>query len=178
MPDSFPTLHTDRLTLRPFTVDDAPDLHATVYGDADVTRFLPGGAPRPLERVIETVRYFVEHWTQHGFGGFAVIDTRNDTLIGQCGLNVLAPDGAVELFYAIGRDYWGQGITAEAARAVTAWGFGTVGLARIIALVDADNHTSQRVAQKIGMTFAGRTDHYYNAELNLYVQDAPAASGG
>ena len=178
MSDSRPTLRTDRLILRPFTLADAPDLHAVVYGNADVTRFLPGGAPRPPERVLETVRYFVEHWTQHGFGGFAVIDAASGAFIGQCGLNVLPPDGAVELFYAIGRAYWGQGITAEAARAVNAWGLDMLKLARIIALVDADNHASQRVALKIGMTFAGRTDRYYNADLNLYVLDAPAARGG
>lgn len=33
-----PTIETDRLTLRPFTLDDAQALHAAVYGSDEADR--------------------------------------------------------------------------------------------------------------------------------------------
>ena len=62
-----------------------------------------------------------------------------------------------ELGYWIGVPYWGRGFATEAAGAVAALGFESLGLHRIFAHVHAGNIASQRVLEKIGMRHEGRS---------------------
>jgi ribosomal-protein-alanine N-acetyltransferase len=58
--------------------------------------------------------------------------------------------------YWIGKTYWGRGYGTEAARAVLAYGFDTLGLNRIYAHCLTRNPPSARVLRKIGMAPEGR----------------------
>ncbi|MBX3064699.1 MAG: GNAT family N-acetyltransferase [Anaerolineae bacterium] len=161
-------LTTERLTLRPFTLDDLQDHHRAVFKDPDVMRYLPGGAPRTIDQSKKSTEYFVKHWAEHGYGLFAVIHRADDRLIGHCGLNVLKEDGSVEIAYAIAKPYWGQGLTTEASQAVVDHGFDVLKIAQIIGLAVPTNIASRRVMEKIGMKFQGITRDYYNMEFALY----------
>lgn len=55
----------------------------------------------------------------------------------------------------IGRRYWGNGYTAEAAKAVIAFLFDEVGANRIAARHDTNNPNSGKVMQKAGMKYEG-----------------------
>jgi RimJ/RimL family protein N-acetyltransferase len=59
----------------------------------------------------------------------------------------------VEVAYTIARRYWGQGFATEAAQAILNYGFQNLDLTRLICLPDPENVASQKVAEKIGMTF-------------------------
>ena len=50
----------------------------------------------------------------------------------------------------MGKPFWGQGIATAAAKAVTAYGFETLGLIRIFAKVKISNGASARVLEKVG----------------------------
>src|SRR5207248_1777762 len=56
-----------------------------------------------------------------------------------------------ELGYMLGRDSWGRGIAAEAARLLLDFAFGELGLHRVFAVVDEDNPASIRVVEKLGL---------------------------
>jgi ribosomal-protein-alanine N-acetyltransferase len=166
-----PTIETERLILRLLTPDDLETYHAAVAGDPDVMRYLPGGVPRPIERTAQSITAFALTWQDIGISGLGVVLKAENRVIGQCGLWRL-PDGeTVEIFYAIGKAYWGQGLVTEAARAMLAYGFNDAGLEQIIALAWPDNKASQRVMQKLGMTHRGTTDRFYNDTLVLYTLD-------
>ena len=162
-------IETARLRLRPFTVDDLDALHAAVYGDAEVTRYLPGGAPWPREKVQKLIAFYVKHWEEHGFGPWAVIHRADSRFIGEAGLNTVPKTDPpeVEVLYAYARAYWGRGIATESASASLRYGFEEAGLERIIALAFPENIASQRVMQKIGMTHEG-LQYYYDADLETY----------
>jgi RimJ/RimL family protein N-acetyltransferase len=163
-----PTIETARLIMRPFVPDDVDTYHTYIYSDPDVTRYLPGGKPRPKERTQATLDFAIEHGEKHGFTLWALIRKADQQFIGHCGL-VYAPDSSdVELAYAIGKAFWGQGYTSEAAHASLRYGFETVGLDEIIALAYPENIASQRVMQKCGMTYEGLTDQYRNLTGVLY----------
>lgn len=166
-----PTIETERLILRLLTPDDLETYHAAVAGDPDVMRYLPGGVPRPIERTAQSIAGFAQAWQDIGVSGLGVVVKADNRVIGQCGLWRL-PDGeTVEVFYAIGKAYWGQGLVTEAARAMLAYGFTEARLDRIIALAWPDNTASQRVMQKLGMKHEGTTTQFYDDELVLYALD-------
>jgi RimJ/RimL family protein N-acetyltransferase len=49
----------------------------------------------------------------------------------------------------------GKGYGTDAARTICAWGFGALGLARIVWRAHVGNDASRRVAEKAGFTFEG-----------------------
>lgn len=148
-------LETARLQLRPFVPSDAPAL-AALYADPEVTRFLPGGPFAPdaaPQRSQRSLAHFAAHWTQHGWGVWAVVDKVDGGLIGQCGLNHL-PDGSdVEILYALAREHWRRGLATEAGRAALHHGFGSIGLERIVAVTRPEHGASRRVMEHLGMTY-------------------------
>jgi len=82
----------------------------------------------------------------------AVVLRDEHTLVGRCGLKVAdveQREGA--LWYILNPAYWGRGIIPEAARALLGFGFGELGLHRIIVDCDPANTASIRVAEKLGM---------------------------
>lgn len=61
-----------------------------------------------------------------------------------------------EIGYWLGEEFWGQGIVADAVRAVTAWAFDNFDLHRIYAGVLEWNPASMRVLEKAGYQFEAR----------------------
>jgi RimJ/RimL family protein N-acetyltransferase len=140
-----PEIETARLRLRLFRLDDLDDYYTAIRRDPDVMRFLPGGQPQSRERTEQVIGKSIDYWQDHDFGGFAVIHKADGKLIGQCGLHVIPGQTDVELFYALAKPYWGQGLAAEAGHACLRYGFETVGLARIVAVFAPGNMRSERV---------------------------------
>lgn len=144
-------IETERLLLRPFTLDDAGELHAA-SGDPASLRF-GGDWPRP-ETVEDTQRYLdrvVAGQQARGFALWAVIEKATSELVGDCGL--FPADGVgpeVELAYGLRRDRWERGYATEAASACVRVGFDELGLERIVADVDPGNARSIRVLEKLG----------------------------
>src|SRR4029450_6216777 len=54
----------------------------------------------------------------------------------------------------LGRPYWGRGFAFEAVKAVLAHAFNTLNWERAMSLIDAQNHRSIRLAQRLGERFA------------------------
>jgi [ribosomal protein S5]-alanine N-acetyltransferase len=67
--------------------------------------------------------------------------------------------GEVDLGYRLMAAYWGQGLATEASRACVNHGFQTLGLKRIIGLVDPENIRSVRVLEKSGLIFERMIDY-------------------
>ncbi len=161
-------IETPRLILRKFTLEDLDTYHEQIYGDAEVTRYLPGGQPRPKEHSEMVLNYFIDHDREHGFSPWAVIDRVSGQLLGHCGLIHVLDEPEVEIIYALGKSTWGKGLATEAASACLDHAYNHLDMDEIIALAYPENTASQRVMQKLGMQDEGATDLFYNAELALY----------
>ncbi|MDY7109802.1 MAG: GNAT family N-acetyltransferase [Planctomycetota bacterium] len=150
-----PSIETDRLILRPFTVDDAPDVQR-LAGDravADTTLLIPHPYPDGLaEDWITTHRPVF----QAGEGAVFAITRRDDgALVGAIGLSITPAHQRAEMGYWVGRPYWNQGYATEAAAAALDYGFHTLRLNRVHAHHFARNPASGRVLEKIGMKAEG-----------------------
>jgi RimJ/RimL family protein N-acetyltransferase len=62
---------------------------------------------------------------------------------------------SAEIGYWLGEEYWNRGIATEAVKAVTEYGFHTLGMTRIHAAVFAWNAASMKVLEKAGYTREG-----------------------
>lgn len=146
-----PTLTTERLCLRPFTLADAAQIHA-LCSDYEIARTTLG-IPHPYEEGIAE-RWIAVHahrfyTNQHVT--LAVTDVVDGTVLGSAGLDTHRTQKRAELGYWIGVPYWGKGYCTEAAQALIRYGFDVLDLHKIVARHFASNTASGRVMQKIGM---------------------------
>jgi ribosomal-protein-alanine N-acetyltransferase len=150
-----PTIHTDRLTLRPFEMSDASAV-AAFCADKDIaanTLFIPH--PYALA---DAEAWLQNH--QETFDGgrdiqFAVTLNSTGELIGAMGLVIEQAHDRAELGYWIGRPHWNKGYASEAARAALDYGFDVAGLNRIAAYHFLRNPASGRVLQNAGLRYEG-----------------------
>lgn len=88
---------------------------------------------------------------------YLIWDEAGETLLGSTGFHALnwqVPRG--EIGYWIHSAHAGWGYATEAARALTDFGFGTLGFRRIEIRCDALNHASAAVAVKLGYALDAR----------------------
>ncbi len=142
---------TPRLLLREFSPDDI-DALAPILADPEVMRFSLSG-PETREQTAAFITWCQEQYISRSFGLWAVIHIGDGQLIGYCGLSAWEIDGAheVEVGYRLDPHYWGQGLGTEAARAALAYARTHLGQDRVIAIIEAANVASVRVAENIGM---------------------------
>jgi ribosomal-protein-alanine N-acetyltransferase len=116
-------------------------------------RYFPNSNPPPLDRIQKMIARQLEHWKEYRYGRWAVVPRAGQTCIGWAGLEFLPEMNEAEVAYLLGKDYWGQGLATEAALASVQYGFKTLGLPRLVGIVHVDNLASQRVMEKLGMSF-------------------------
>ncbi|MFP3942959.1 MAG: GNAT family N-acetyltransferase [Alphaproteobacteria bacterium] len=144
-----------RLTLRRFGNHDAEAM-MDVLGDPDVMRFSDLGVLSRREIMEWTRCHAAGSRNQAKLGRWAVVETDSAAVTGYIGLTRepgrSGPDEA-ELGFRLARRYWGQGYASEAAGAALSYGFDSVRLQCIFAVVDPANAASVRVLEKLGMRF-------------------------
>jgi ribosomal-protein-alanine N-acetyltransferase len=151
-----PTLRSDRLVLRPFTLADAPAVQefAGAYQVALNTLSMPH--PYPAGAADDWIGGHQAAF-ESGENVIWAITARDDgRLMGAIDLRLSAVHQHAEMGYWLAVPDWNQGYMSEAALAVLEYGFEHLGLLRIYATHFARNPASGRVMQKAGMTYEGR----------------------
>ncbi len=157
---------TDRLRLRPLTDADT-DWWVRLHADEEVGRFV-GGYTR--EQAAARLSEIQQQWTRRGHGLCAVELLGTGEAMGRCGLNWWEQFGETEIGWTFARAHWGQGYATEAARAVLVWGFGSLGLQRITAMIHHGNTASSAVARRLGFTPL-REDTVLDRPCTVYALD-------
>lgn len=144
---------TDRLLLRPFTMDDLEELHA-IQSRADVTRYLLWGV-RDRDEVRDVLSRRLEMSTLDKEGDILVLALelrQTGALVGDVNLVwVSAEHSGGEIGFVLHPDYHGKGLAAEASSALLVLGFDDMGLHRIIGRCDARNTASAGLMERLGM---------------------------
>ncbi|HEY3735808.1 MAG TPA: GNAT family protein [Jatrophihabitans sp.] len=144
-------LLTERLLLRPPTVEDAAAVH--IYKSrADVTRYIPHG-PLTFEQIHERhakARTRIEDAGQ----ALNLLAFRRDTgeLVGDVVLfwHSVEHRGG-EVGYILDPAHNGHGYATELARFAVGLGFAGLGLHRMVGRIDPRNEASARVLERVGM---------------------------
>jgi len=166
---TIPAIHTQRLTLRPFTLADIQPLHL-ILSEPDILQYFPRTDPPDIERVENIIQHQLAHWEEYGLGWWAVVPKGGPGLIGWNGLQFLAETGETEVGYLLSKPFWGLGYATEAARAALNYGFKTLNLGQIIGLTHPENIASQNVLKKCGMRYTGQKEYFGMQLLRFFLQ--------
>ena len=147
--ENTPVLETERLILRRFTPADGEAVYR-LYSDKEVNRFLPWFPLESREEAEKCLReFYLESYEKPCGYRYAVCLRAEDAPIGY--VHVSGGESR-DLGYALRREHWGQGIAAEAGRAVLAR-LREAGYPYVTATHDILNPASGAVMRKMGMTY-------------------------
>jgi RimJ/RimL family protein N-acetyltransferase len=171
------SIETERLLLRPFREDDLEAM-AAIWADPEVMQHIGEGLTRDRAASEALLVRFRRHWDEHEFGLWAVVPRESEKPVGWAGLSVPAflpavlP--AVEVGWLLARPEWGKGYATEAGTAASEYGFGELGLDRLISLVYRENTASAAVAERLGMTRCEQVVHPVTGRtVDVFVKLAP-----
>ncbi|MEM7223811.1 MAG: GNAT family N-acetyltransferase [Pseudomonadota bacterium] len=153
-------LKSARLTLRPLTEADLPEMKARLFSEPEVVKTLLGDIST-LEALEAQARLWLDGpdaWAQNGFGAWGVY-SKDSVLLG-----LVAADQAIaeigqgpEIFYLFAPTVWGKGVGSEATALMCNYLFEVLEQPALEALIFAElNPGSVRLAEKLGMTLVGR----------------------
>jgi RimJ/RimL family protein N-acetyltransferase len=164
---------TERLIARQYEPDDV-DATFAIYSDPDVWRWLGGGEPyKDLEQSRAAVQRQMDRYAaETALGSWAVVVRETGEMIGTVLLLPLEGGPEIEVGYHFGRFAWGQGYATEAVRATIRYGFSSLEVDQLSAVVFPENVASQRVLEKAGMTYRGMRPTF-GFDLMYFTIDRP-----
>lgn len=149
MSEPLPELGSERLWLRPFTLDDA-EAFFELCRDPDIIRYVGNTPLRSLDEARAALRTApLSDYQRYGYGRLACVWKASGAVIGFCGVKYLPELGENELGYRFLPAFWGQGLATEAGAAVIADARARLHLTRLIGLVHPSNTASMRVLDKL-----------------------------
>jgi [ribosomal protein S5]-alanine N-acetyltransferase len=152
-------IETERLLFRPHEEADL-EAYCEMMAEPEFRR-LSGGPPLSREEAEKSFCNVLRNalllpWPM---GLLATVYKPEGCYIGRCGLyphrtdnNEVISGEAILAFY-LARPYWGRGLATEAGRAFVEYGFGTLGLSRIVAGANVRNLASNQVLRKLGFVW-------------------------
>lgn len=144
-------INTKRLVLREIHITDAEDM----FEYSKNPNVGPNAGWKPHQNIEETIGIINAIFLEKD-GIFGIV--YNNKMIGSVGL-IDDPKrenpNAKMLGYALGEEYWGQGIMTEAANAVVKFGFEEMKLDLISAYCYPFNKRSKSVIKKLGFEYEG-----------------------
>src|SRR6266508_2050370 len=131
--------------------------------------------PFSRQEVVEWIERWMASYRANRFGLWGLVLKETGELVGDTGLTWQEVDGQplVEVGWHVDKRYQRRGLATEAGRASLEYGFGSLGLDRIISLIRPENEPSSRVAEKLGMRVWKETmrSHYLHRVYLLGRED-------
>ena len=149
-------IETERLMIRPYVKEDLEDCFKLMqnkelfkYLDMEVMSY---------EEYKGLFSWLIDSY-EVGFDenfkySFNIILKESGKHIGWCGIG--ASNCGLkqkEIYFLIGREYWGRGYAKEATAALLDYGFNVIGLNEIVAIHKPENIASKKVIENMGLKF-------------------------
>lgn len=131
-----------------------------LYCDADMMKHIGG----PMDEATAKLRF--QKWLGHALAGddlgvFLIHERATQEIAGVVGLfpSELEEEEVIEIGWAVFPKFQRRGLAFEAAQAATRFGFEQLNLPSVVALPSEDNHPSNRICEKLGMTRVRKLDY-------------------
>jgi RimJ/RimL family protein N-acetyltransferase len=163
-------LETERLMLRRLTLRDAAFIRG-LLNEPSFLRYIGDRGVRNDEQARAYLRDGpLASYEKNGYGLWLVVRKEDGAPLGLCGLLRRDALDAPDVGFALKPAYWRQGYAREAARAVLDYGRNTLGLHRIVAIVQPVNEASARLVETLGLRFEGLI-RMGDEDLRLFATD-------
>jgi len=148
-----PVITTERLILRPLTLEDAPVAFERWASDPEVAKYMRYYAHKSVETTREWLKSVVanEYSDTDYDWGFVLKETGE--LIGSGGLYYDDEDGMFEIGYNFAHDQWRKGLATEAAKAMVDFAFTTLHQTQLRGRHNVLNPASGAVMKKCGFVY-------------------------
>lgn len=148
-------LETNRLSLRPFSVDDLSLLH-NLHSNEEVARSTIDGVQN-IKTVEKHLKNFISHQEKFGYSQWAVFEKISGKFIGRAGLTTRTLSKEIgektEIRFAFLPDAWGLGYASEITKELVNFSFEKLGLEILVASNGPTNEKSARVLTKNGLQY-------------------------
>lgn len=148
-----PILETERLILRPITLDDAKACFSW-NSDERVTKYMSYPTLTDISQTIDWIKSTLTDEKEYNFA--FVLKEENKVI----GTGSIGPSSKIEGYWGMGYnlhfDYWHKGYCTEAMKAIIDYAHKELGVNKICSCHAVDNPRSGKVMEKCGLKF----DHY------------------
>ncbi len=146
-------LETERLRLRPVTMDDA-GLMLAVWNDPAFIQNVADRGIRTAEQARDAIAAgAAKLFADYGYGPYCLSLKSNGKLIGICGLFRRDHLDDPDIGFSLLPDYRSQGYAGEAAIEVVRYARDNLGIGRLTAIVSPNNAPSIGLIEKLGLRF-------------------------
>lgn len=148
--DSYPVLVTERLTLQLHEESDLDDMYI-LRSDPDVMEFMDQAPATDKSVVLNRIRGIRQDFKDRIGINLTIKLKGSKEAIGYMSLwRIDHENHRVEIGYALKKEYWKQGISLEAAKAVIDFGFLKLKAHSIMANINPENKASEALLLKLG----------------------------
>jgi len=133
---------------------DADDMFRNWVTDPEVCRFWSWEPDENIEETKGLLAGWIEEYKKADHYVWVIVLKSISQAVGYIYLaDIDDTNNSVSVHYALGRQYWRQGITSEACERVIDFAFSVLGAERVHARHHIENPASGRVMQKCGMRY-------------------------
>ena len=153
------TIETERLILRPLTLDDADTAYCGWTGDPEVAKYVSWLPHHSVDDTIDWLKEIAWKYDDAGnirphdnyIWGFVLKVTGE--LFGSGGLIWEEDRQMFQVGYNIMKKHWNHGYTTEAMRAILRFASANLGIKRVSGGHAKENLASAKVIEKLGFTY-------------------------
>lgn len=151
---------SDRLGFRRWQASDQHRF-ASLNGDIFVMKYFPNVLTREASNFL--IDRYEAHFTEKGYGMWAVETKENQEFIGSIGLlEINMPvdfTGSPEIGWRLDKKFWQKGYAVEGATACLDYAFNVLKMNEVYSFTSILNQPSEKVMKRIGMKKMGEFDH-------------------
>lgn len=155
-------MHSSRLTLRKFNIDDAMDVHKNWAADEEVAKYTLWKPVSNFNDTFEYVHFWEMNYKKQKCFHWAIVLNETDSVIGSISISEINTYArSCNVGYTLGKEFWNRGIATEALKMVLDYLANFVGFKKIYGFYDVRNAASGRVMEKANMKFIKRKSKYF-----------------
>lgn len=162
---------TKRFVLRPFVLSDAQYLFE-LNNDPEVIKYTGDRSFTSEKEALQFIKTY-DHYSEHGFGRWAVVLKETQSFVGWCGLKY-NEEHQIDIGFRFFRRYWNQGFASEVAEATLNYGFTKLKLKRIVGRAASENLASIHLLKKLGMRFVKEANCHGLPNAQVFEKRSPA----
>lgn len=154
-----PTLETERLMIRPITLEDVEEFYE-MDSQPEVHLYLNQEPLKSTEEAKAYISNLLHQYQTHGTGRVAVIEKSTNQFIGWTGFKFIEEPmndriNFLDFGYRYRKEVWGKGYATEAALACLTHYHKNLAHMPIHAITHIDNKGSRNVLEKVGFKVTG-----------------------